>query len=71
MDRLFWDLEQGTVSLQITPLKDQEITVCYRSGYASVRAEGCCLSPEDDIHAKIRVEAGNTATIVWEGVKAG
>ncbi len=71
VDRLSWDLKESAVRLEITPLKDQEITVCCRSGYASVRAEGCRISPEDGIHAKIQVEAGKAAAVVWEGVQAG
>ena len=69
VDQLSWNLEKRIIRLQITSLKDQDITLCYRNGYESVHSDDRNIFEEDAIHAKVSVKAGETISVMWEGVK--
>lgn len=69
IDCLDWNLPAGTIHLTFTPLKDQDITLCYRRGFRGVTADGVPLRKEaDGIHVRIRVCIGKQVCVSFFGV---
>lgn len=69
IDCLEWDLRKGYIHLIFTPLKDQEITLCYRRGFKDVKADGASLCMQaDGIHAVTQVYAKKQVCISFSGV---
>jgi hypothetical protein len=40
LDEMFWDLGKKTISLKLTSLKNQKITLCYRRGISNLTTNG-------------------------------
>lgn len=69
IDCLEWDLEKGYIHLTFTPLKDQEITLCYRRSFKDAKADGASLCMQaDTIHAITQVCANKQVRISFSGV---
>lgn len=70
IDSLAWDLERGTIDLEFTSLKEQEITLCCRREFERASAEGAMLYAQKDPHYHcVRLGSGQSVKIHWSGVK--
>jgi hypothetical protein len=70
VDELAWDLDQGTISVTLTSVVDQEITACCRLPFEGFECRDAAYSPGSaPIYRQVQLGAGQTAVLRWTGVR--
>jgi alpha-L-fucosidase 2 len=70
IEKMSWDLEAGSISLAVLPLKTQKVQLVYRAGFESVTASGAEFLPSTDANRrKLSLQCGQRAVIFFSGVR--
>lgn len=70
VEELSWDLENGNITLIITPLKTQEVELVYRAGFDSISADGAEMLPgADGKRRKLLLQNGRKVIISFKGAR--